>query len=109
MDKLYSMREASELLGITVKHMQKLDREGKIRCIRTLGGRRRISESEIRRIRGEPRKKKRAAIYARVSSHEQKKKGDLARQLEILKNFCYGHGQYEEVEEIQDVGSGLNR
>ena len=106
MDKLYSLREATEILGISVKHIQKLDREGKIRCVRTLGGRRRISESELRRIRGEPIKKEIAAIYARVSSSEQKKKGDLARQIKILREFC--RGKYEEVEEITDVGSGLN-
>ena len=97
MDKLYNMKEASKLLGVSVKHIQRLDREGKIRCLRTLGGRRRIPENEIRRIRGESYKTKRAAIYGRVSSHEQKKKGDLARQIKILREFC--HGKYEEVEE----------
>lgn len=106
MERHYSLREAALLLSMHPKHIQKLDREGKIKCLRTIGNRRRIPESEIRRILSLERRKC-LAIYARVSSHEQKKKGDLQRQIDsILKNFPLD--EYEEVIEITDVSSGLN-
>lgn len=106
MERHYTPKEASLLLGISVRHIQRLDKEGKILCIRTTGGRRRISESEIKRILGEKRPKA-LAIYARVSSHEQKQKGDLKRQLETIKaNFPIQ--EYSQVYEITDVSSGLN-
>jgi excisionase family DNA binding protein len=106
MERHYTPKEASLLLGISVGHLQRLDREGKIKCIRTTGGRRRIPESEIKRILGEKRPKA-LAIYARVSSHEQKQKGDLRRQIETIKaNFPIS--DYSAVYEITDVSSGLN-
>jgi len=52
MEKLYTMKEASEILGVHVRTLQKWDREGKIRCVRTVGGKRRVPESEIKRILG---------------------------------------------------------
>jgi len=50
MEKLYTMKEASKLLGVHVKTIQRWDKEGKIRCVRTVGGKRRVPESEIKRI-----------------------------------------------------------
>jgi excisionase family DNA binding protein len=106
MERHYTPKEAALLLGISVGHLQRLDREGKIKSIRTTGGRRRIPESEIKRILGEKRPKA-LALYARVSSHEQKQKGDLKRQLETIKaNFPLK--EYETIYEITDVSSGLN-
>ena len=37
MDKLYTMRQASELVGMTVRYLQILDKKGKIECVRTPG------------------------------------------------------------------------
>ena len=50
MERHYTLKEASKILGVTVKTLQNWDRQGKIRAVRTVGGRRRISESEIKRI-----------------------------------------------------------
>ena len=47
------------------------DKEGKVRVVRTIGGRRKISESEIKRILG-LRKERVVVGYARVSSTTQK-------------------------------------
>lgn len=47
------------------------------------------------------------AIYARVSSHDQKKHGDLDRQIEYLEDYCKRKGVYDFVV-FSDVGSGLN-
>ncbi|MFB0562721.1 MAG: MerR family DNA-binding transcriptional regulator [Candidatus Lokiarchaeia archaeon] len=47
------MKEAKRLLGVQTKTIQQWDRRGKMRLVRTPGGRRRVPESEILRIRGE--------------------------------------------------------
>lgn len=52
MERLYTMKEASRLLGVHVRTIQKWDKKGKIRCVRALGGKRRVLESEIKRILG---------------------------------------------------------
>jgi excisionase family DNA binding protein len=81
-ERLYTLKEACLLLGLHPRTIQKWDKQGKIRVVRTLGGRRRIPESEIRRLQGE--KEIRSIIgYARVSSATQK--DDLERQVEYLR------------------------
>lgn len=47
-ERLYTIAEAKLLLGVHTRTIQKWDKAGKIRAVRTLGGRRRIPESEIR-------------------------------------------------------------
>jgi len=92
-ERLYTLKEACLLLGL--HPIQKWDKQGKIRVVRTPGGRRRIPQSEIRRLQGE--KGIRSVIgYARVSSNTQK----LERQLEYLR-------QSGVQEVITDIGSGL--
>jgi excisionase family DNA binding protein len=53
MEKLLTPKEAGEILGVCTKTIQRWDKQGKIRCIRTPNNRRRIPESEILRILGE--------------------------------------------------------
>ncbi len=103
------MKEASEILGVSVRRLQIWDKEGKIRCVRTVGGRRRIPESEIKRILGikEVDVGRKAIIYARVSPHDQKQKGDLERQKQSLLEYAKSKG-YEVVSILEDVASGLN-
>jgi len=97
-ERLYTLKEACLLLGLHPRTIQKWDKQGKIRVVRTPGGRRRIPESEIRRLQGE--KGIRSVIgYARVSSNTQK--DDLERQVEYLR-------QRGVQEVITDIGSGLN-
>jgi len=97
-ERLYTLKEACLLLGLHPRTIQKWDKQGKIRVVRTPGGRRRIPESEIRRLQGE--KGIRSIIgYARVSSNTQK--DDLERQVEYLR-------QSGVQEVITDIGSGLN-
>jgi len=45
---LYTIKEAKKLLGVTTWTIQQWDRQGKIRCVRTIGGCRRLPESEIK-------------------------------------------------------------
>jgi len=97
-ERLYTLKEACLLLGLHPRTIQKWDKQGKIRVVRTPGGRRRIPESEIRRLQGE--KGIRSIIgYARVSSNTQK--DDLERQVKYLR-------QSGVQEVITDIGSGLN-
>ena len=64
MERLLSMKEAKELLGVQTIAIQEWDRQG---IIRTVGGRRRIPESEILRLQGLGKDDKRRIIgYARV-------------------------------------------
>ncbi len=74
LEKHYTMKEASRILGVSVRRLQIWDKEGKIKRVRTLGGRRRIPESELKRLLGirEIDTSKKAVIYVRVSSHEPK-------------------------------------
>jgi len=103
MEKLYTLKEAKKLLGVTTKTIQRRDREGKIRVVRTIGGRR-IPESEIKRILG--LKEERVVVgYARVSPTTQK--DDLERQKQLLHSYAKDRG-YGEIQILSDVGSGLN-
>jgi putative resolvase len=104
MERLYTLKEAKRLLGVTTKTIQRWDKEGKMRVVRTVGGRRRIPESEIKRILG--LKEERVVVgYARVSSTTQK--DDLERQKQLIHSYAKDKG-YGEVQILSDVGSGLN-
>jgi len=97
------LSEAAKILGVHPKTIQRWDREGKIRCIRTVGGRRRVPESEIKRIMGIHEERK-IVGYARVSSRTQK--DDLERQIEAIKSYAREKGW--QVEILKDIASGLN-
>jgi len=104
MEKLYTLKEAKKLLGVTTRTIQRWDKDGKIRVVRTIGGPRRIPESEIKRILG--LKEERAVLgYVRVSSST--KKDDLERQKQLLMSYAKEKG-YGEIQILSDIGSGLN-
>ena len=104
MERLYTLKEAKRVLGVTTKTIQRWDKEGKIRVVRTVGGRRRIPESEIKRILG--LKEERVVVgYARVSPTAQK--DDLERQKQLLHSYAKDKG-YDKIQILSDVGSGLN-
>ena len=49
MEKLCWIKEASEILGVHPKTIQRWARKGKVRAAKTVGEVRRIPESELRR------------------------------------------------------------
>ncbi|EQD72952.1 DNA binding domain protein, excisionase family [mine drainage metagenome] len=109
-DKLLTLRESSDLLGVSTKTLQRWDGDGSLRVVRTPHGKRRVPLSEIRRLQGETVSADRvnvACLYARVSSHEQKARGDLSRQMEHLRSKL-PDGGFDRVLEITDVASGLS-
>lgn len=98
MDILLRPGEAAHRLGLTVTTLQRMDRAGKLRVVRTTGNQRRIPESEVHRLMGE-REVREPILYARVSSHGQKE--DLERQKERLQRTAPG------AELLSDIRSGL--
>jgi putative resolvase len=104
MEKLYTLKEAKKLLGVTTRTIQRWDKAGKIRVVRTIGGRRRIPESEIKRILG-LKEEKVVVGYARVSSTTQK--DDLERQKQLIQDYAKDKG-YGNIQILSDVGSSLN-
>ncbi len=98
MEKLYTLRDACDIMQIDPSTLRKWDREGKIRCVRLQNNFRRIPESEVNRILG-IQKERSSCIYARVSSSGQK--GDLDRQIEKLRVSS------PESEVISDIRSGM--
>lgn len=81
MDILFRPGEAARRLGLTVTTLQRMDRTGKLRVVRTTGNQRHIPESEVHHLIGETEVRK-SMLYARVSSQGQK--DDLERQKELL-------------------------
>lgn len=105
MERLYRSGEAAKLLGIHPMTLRRWIKAGKIKAKRTAGGEYRIPESEIKRLLGEKQETRRAVIYARVSSRDQKE--DLERQVKYLQEYCASKG-YQVVETLKDIASGLN-
>jgi excisionase family DNA binding protein len=105
-ERLLRPKDVCQRLGISYSTLSRWVREGRIRAIRTAGGKYRIPESEVRRIaEGLPISKEvRAVIYARVSSSDQR--SDLERQVEYLTQYCSSKG-YRVVDVLSDIASGL--
>ena len=112
--------EASKLLGVSIKTIRRWDKNGQIHCYRTPGGHRRFAIIEIERLisgglkdeiecfgGSESLHGSKTVIYARVSSHDQKKKGDVDRQIEVAKEYCEAQGA-SNPRVFKDISSGLN-
>lgn len=108
---LLSIRKAAEYLDVTEDCLRKWEKSGKITPLKTAGGHRRYKREDLERLVGiesdEEVKKVCCATYARVSSNEQKQKGDLDRQSQRLSEYC-AKNNLMVTHIIKDVGSGLN-
>ncbi|MCS0599571.1 MerR family DNA-binding transcriptional regulator, partial [Massilia agri] len=108
METTLGIGHAARLLGITVKTLQRWEREGRlVPAARTTSNRRRYTESQLRGFLhlpspGAPR---RIVAYCRVSSAVQRP--DLANQRRTLEQFTAARG-LAGVEFIEEVGGGLN-
>ena len=98
MGRIYTIREACDILQIDATTLRRWDREGKIHCIRLSNNFRRVPEEEINRILG-VKSNRIDAIYARVSSNDQK--NDLYNQINRLKLL------YPNAQVFSDIKSGL--
>jgi putative resolvase len=104
-EKLYTTSEVAKIFGVSYVAVKKWAYSGKIKYIKTPGSKYRYPESEIRRLLGEQMPKGKIAIYARVSSADQKE--DLERQKQKLIEYAKSKG-YQDIEVIEDIASGLN-
>ena len=98
---MLSIKEASELLGVTTTTLRNWEKEGKITSVRTEGGHRRY---QVQDLIGGKKEKMLTVAYARVSSQDQK--DDLKRQELVLEAYC--SKQSYDFEIISDLGSGMN-
>jgi putative resolvase len=105
MNKMVSISEAANVLGVSVTTLRRWEKEGKLLPDRTHSGHRRYSLSKVKPefLHAENSNRKTVA-YARVSSHDQK--ADLERQKQVLELYCARQGWTFEV--ISDLGSGMN-
>jgi excisionase family DNA binding protein len=112
MERLLRMSEAARLLGVHPHALRVWAQKGKIQSVRTPGGKRRIPESEVRRLQGQETGSQHTAGnaqwvgYARVSSQDQKTRGDLSRQIAYLRERLAQQG-VSPVREVSDVASGF--
>ncbi|HRE18994.1 MAG TPA: IS607 family transposase [Rhodocyclaceae bacterium] len=104
-----STGKAAKLLGVSVKTLQRWEREGRlIPATRTDSNRRRYTEAQIREfigLRNAVSEPTRLVAYCRVSGAAQKP--DLANQRKVLEEFVVAKG-LANVEFIEEVGGGLN-
>jgi len=107
MDKALKTGEVARRLKVHPLTVFRWIHSGKIRAEQNVAGTWHVSESEIGRLLGlqPPAKSKRAILYARVSSHEQKP--HLQSQLQRLQKHATQRG-YEIVKTYAEVASGLN-
>ena len=112
MEQLLTIKQAAQYLNVSQDTMRKWDAAGKLTPLKTSGGHRRYRKSQLDAYMGgtveieEPRETV-CATYSRVSSNEQKQKGDLDRQSQRLSEYCAKHNLYVKYI-IKDCGSGLN-
>ncbi|WP_309087869.1 IS607 family transposase [Domibacillus sp.] len=108
MDKKYKPSEFAELLNVSVKTLQRWDREGTLNAYRTPKNRRYYTHNQYLAYTGETPEDEKAGkvvLYARVSNRGQK--DDLESQVNFLQQFANAQGVIVD-EIIEDIGSGLN-
>ena len=105
--KQYKPKEFAEMINVSVKTLQRWDKESVLTACRNPKGRRYYTEEQYRQYMGIPNENKvgKTVIYARVSNQGQK--DDLENQIEFLKTFSNAKGMIID-EIITDIGSGLN-
>jgi excisionase family DNA binding protein len=101
MNNLITIREASDLLGVSIKTLRRWEQQGKIAPIRTRGGHRRFRPEDLLQSgQANPL----IIGYARVNRPEQKPQLDI--QIKALEDFCHQQGQPFEI--LTDIGNGVS-
>lgn len=100
------LNEMAKRLNVSVKTLQRWDREGILIAKRTPTDRRYYTEDQYLEYIGSSTKSKRKTIaYVRVSSANQK--DDLRNQITFIRNYVNAKGEILD-DVIEDIGSGLN-
>lgn len=108
--RIFNITEAAKFINLSVKSLQRLDREGRLIANRTKTNRRFYTFEQLRDYLGvqdpTPLNTSRKIIsYLRVSSTNQRQ--DLKNQRKVMEDFCLAQG-YTNVEYIEEIGGGLN-
>lgn len=105
--KNYKPKDFAELLGVSVKTLQRWDRENILNAYRTPTNRRYYTYNQYLEFKGisNDLDTRKVIIYARVSTRNQK--DDLRNQVAFLRQFCNSNGIIVD-QCITDFGSGLN-
>lgn len=112
MKEYYKSGEVATLLGVTTRTVQNYCIHGDLDEV-FINNRRLIpKESLLKYLESKgllihTSNNKHDIIYARVSTHKQKNRGDLKRQIEDVERYIAYHNPNNLIV-IQDVGSGLN-
>ena len=102
----YKPQEFAEMIGVSVKTLQRWDKEGKLKAYRTPTDRRYYTHKQYVDYMGDGNcKHGKTVIYTRVSTSNQK--DDLQNQVEFLKQYANSKGIIVD-EVFEDIGSGLN-
>lgn len=103
----YKPGDFAELLGVSVKTLQRWDREGILKANRTPTDRRYYTYDQYLQFKGIKTEKdnRETVIYARVSTRNQKE--DLQNQVTFLRQFCNAKGMIVD-QCIEEYGSGLS-
>lgn len=102
----YKPKDFAELLNVSVKTLQRWDRDGVLKAKRTPTDRRYYTYDQYLEFKGIKNDQSRKIVmYTRVSTNAQK--DDLLNQVSFLYNFTSSKGIIVD-DIIQDIGSGLN-
>ena len=103
----YKPKDFAELLGVSVKTLQRWDREGILKASRTPTNRRYYTYDQYLQFKGinTENDNRQIVIYARVSTRNQK--DDLQDQVSFLRQFCNAKGIIVD-RCIEEYGSGLD-
>ena len=103
----YKAAEFAHLAGVSVKTLQRWDRDGKLKpASRTPGNRRLYTQEQLNTLLHRQSATQRVTVaYLRVSSQAQKP--DLANQRKALEQFCIAKGLPVD-EWLTEIGGGLN-
>ena len=103
----YNIAEFARLAGVSVKTLQRWDREGRLKpASRTPGNRRLYTQEQLNKLLNRAPQRERVSVaYMRVSRQAQKP--DLANQQAALEQFCIARGVAID-EWIAEIGGGLD-
>ena len=103
----YKPKDFAELLNVSVKTLQRLDRDNILKAFRIPTDRRYYTYDQYLEFKGVSNNSntKKKIIYTRVSTNNQK--DDLRNQVKFLLDFANAKGIIID-ETIEDIGSGLN-
>ena len=103
----YKPKDFAELLNVSVKTLQRWDRDDILKAFRTPTDRRYYTYDQYLEYKGinNVNDDKKKVIYTRVSTNNQK--DDLKNQVKFLLDFANAKGIIID-ETIEDIGSGLN-